>query len=319
GSHAIAAAHALPEYAWWQRESDRNAAVGRYGLGLFGWSSRLEGEVTARRVEDVSFLSSDLLVREPIREEGAAASAQVRILGSFALYGAGNLDRTRVEATSGLTAVDPALLLDRDTTRVRGGVRYLLRGERGFVGAGVLQERTEFQAADGVRSNKGSSWYAEAQLRGNNIDVDLSYDDHDLEADDSTFPGYQAGGGRAAISLHPGWRLQYQLYGLRHLRYSALELGTYIEEERAGASVRLTLGDGGLQLFYEDGGDDYFGTTTRHEDVTAYGAWFDVPIRQLNVRVGGRETRFEPPGGPTREVREVLGAVSLSFGGPSDW
>jgi hypothetical protein len=319
GTHAIAAAHAMPEYVWWQRESDRNAAVGHYGLGLFGWFNRLEGEVTARSVEEVSFLSSDVLVREPIRSDEAVASAQVRILGSFALYGGAIMGRTRVDSTSGLTAVDPALLLDRDGTLVRGGVRYLLRGKHGYVGAGVLSERTEFQAADAIRSNTGSSWYAETQLRGNHIDVIVQYDQHDLEADDSSFPGYRAGGGRAAVALRPGTRISSQIYALRALRYSAADVGSYVEEERVGAALGYSLGEAGLQLFYESGTDDYFGSSSRQEDVTAAGAWVDFSLRSLKFRVGGRETRFEPPGGPARTVRQVLGSAALSFGGPGEW
>ncbi|HXT21090.1 MAG TPA: hypothetical protein VN923_10090, partial [Thermoanaerobaculia bacterium] len=320
GTHAIAAAHAIPEYSWWQKQDDRNARVGRYGLGLFGWFNRVEGEVTTRRIEEVRFLSSDVLVHEPTRDDVLNASAQVRVLGSIAVFGSASADRTRIEATSGLTPNDPAQLLDRDGTVVRGGLRYLLRGRRGYVGAGVLIERTEFQgAADATRSNEGSSWYTELQLEGNHLTVGVQYDQHDLEGDDSTFPGYEAAGGRATVLLHPGWRIQYQLYGSRQLRYSALAAGSFIEEERAGAGAHVTLGKGGLQLFYESGSDDYFGSTTRQDDVTAMGAWIDLPVRRLNLRVGGRQTEFETAGGAKREVREVLGTLSLAFGGPGDW
>ncbi len=321
GSNAIAAAHALPEYAWWQRQEDRGTAVGHYGLGLFGWGSRVQGEITARRNEEVRFLSSDLLLREPTRSDELAASAQVRLFGSIAVFGAATSTRTRIEATSDLAPIDPALLLDRDSSTARAGLRYLLRGERGHLGAGALREQTEFLAADGVRSNEGSSWYAEMSLRGNRLDATAQYEQRDLEADDSAFPGYTAGNGQASLVFKPGWRVRYQLYGLRGLRYSGLSLGSYVEEQRVGAAVRTAIGDGGVTLFYEDGDDDYFGTTARHESVTARGVTLDFAVRALNVRIGGRETEFEPAGGGTpREVREVLGSVSLSFGGGSgDW
>ena len=83
--------------------------------------------------------------------------------------------------------------------------------------------------------------------------------------------------------------------------------------------MNLTIGKGGLQIFYETGGNDYFGSTTRHEDVTARGAWLDFPIRRLNFRLGARQTDFEPAGGTKRTLREALGAATLSFGGPGDW
>lgn len=323
GEHAIAAAHVLPEYVWWQRDSSRNTAVGHYGLGLFGWGNRLQGELTARRSEEVGFLGSDLLTRAPTRSDALAAGAQLRLFGSIAVYGGGSTSRIRVEVPRGLTAVDPALLLDRDTSQYRGGLRYLLRGDRGYLGAGAFAERTEFHeaAADTQRSNKGSGWYAESELQGNNLDLSLRYDQRDLEADTSAFPGYRAGNGQASLLFHPGWRLQYQLYGLRQLRYSALAFGSFLEEERTGASIVCLVGPGSLRLFYERGADDYFGLTTRHERVTGRGGWIDVGGKRAKLRLGGRQTTFEPdPGqGPVREVKELLGALSLTFGSPGEW
>jgi hypothetical protein len=319
GEHAMAAAHALPEYSWWQRQDERSAVVGRYGLGLFGWFNRLQGEVTARRVEAVDFLSSDLLVREAGRNDALAASGQLRLFGSIALFAASSTNRTRIDATSGLEPRDPAQLLDRDNTELRAGLRYLLRGNRGHLGAGVLQERTEFQGADAVRSNKGSSWYAESLVRGNHIDISLRYDQRNLEPDDSTFPGYDAANGLASVILHPGWRLQYQLYTRQELRYSAQSVGTYSEEQRTGIGIHSAIAKGGVQLFYERGDDDYFGTSTRHEEVTARGGWLDWSIRKLNLRLGSRRTRFTPDVGAEREVRELTAALSLTLGQPGEW
>jgi len=319
GRNAILAAHALPEYAWWRRQSERNAAVGRYGLGLFGWFNRLQGEITGRSVETVEFLSSDLLVREPTRDDRLEVKAQVRAIGAIAVFAAADDSRVRVDSTADLT-VDPALLLDRDTLTLRGGLRYLLRGDRGYVGAGALRERTDFEAADGVRSNDGSSWYAEAFLRGNHLDVTALYDQRELEPADSAFPGYSAPNGNVAVLVHPGWRMQYQLYALRQLRYSARELLAYFEEQRAGVGVKTALGQADLQLYYESGDDEYFGNTQRHESVTAYGGWLDLALfRKLKLRVGGRQARFEPDGGTVREVNEATGALSLTLGQPGEW
>src|SRR5205807_103477 len=161
------------------------------------------GEVTAQSTESVTYLSADLLVRDPIRTEVASGNAQVRLFGSIAAYVQGELDRVRVKNTGGPTPVDPALLLDRDETRAHVGVRY----------------------------------------------------------------------------LRPGWRLQYQLSARRQLQYSAVALDRYFEETRAGAGVHMALGSGGVQLFYERGKDDYFGSlTTPSEDVTSWGASVDFRL-----------------------------------------
>jgi hypothetical protein len=322
GTHGMFSAHALPEYTWWRRQSDRNAVVGHYAVGAFLWGNRIEGEVTGRRAEEVTFLSSDLLVREPVRDDNVAAQAQIRLFGSIGAFVSGNLDRVRVNATSGLEPDDPAFLLDRDEDQVRAGARWLLRGERGYFGAGALQERTKFNdLAASVRSNKGSSWYGEVVVRGNHLDVNANVAQRDLKADGSTFPGYHGLNGNAAVILHPGWRVHLTGSAVRQLRYSALDIDRYVEEQRTGVSLNSAIGDGSLQLFYETGRDKYFGApATPAEDVDAYGASIEVRLfRYLSARVGSRRTHFSVPGGTDRTLREVTGALSLTLGQPGEW
>jgi hypothetical protein len=323
GTHGMVAAHALPEYTWWQRESERNAVVGHYGLGAFLWGNRIQGEATARRVEQVTFLSPDLLVREPVQSDLFAASAQVRVLGSIGVFAGGRLDRVRVDANSGVETVDPGTLLDRDSDEVRLGLRYLLRGDRGHVGAGALQEHTDFVGlADATRSNAGSSWYAEAMVRGNHLDVGADVARRDLEPSaGSSFPGYRATDGHVVVAFHPGWRLRFNAYGLRQLTWSARDAGAFLEEERGGVLARSALGSGGVELFYEVGTDRYLGTTLRpDEDVTAYGGAVEFRIlRHLDGRVGSRRVRYSVPGGADRKLREVNGALSLTFGSRGEW
>jgi hypothetical protein len=272
-------------------------------------------------VEEVGFLGSDLLTLAPIRDDEVAASLQLRLAESVAVFAAGTADRISIDAPADLSGFDPALLLDRDTSEYRGGLRYLLRGDHGYLGAGAFGERTEFEGvlADALRSNKGSGWYVESRLEGNNLDFHLLYDQRELEADDSAFPGYSAGNGHASLLLHPGWRLKYQLYGLRQLRYSALSFGTFLEEERAGASIDCAVGSGNIRVFYEAGNDTYFGFNPRHEEVTGYGGWLELGVQALQLRLGGRQTKFEPDAGPVREVKEILGALSMTFGAPGEW
>ena len=322
GTHGMFSAHALPEYTWWQRESGRNAVVGHYGAGAFLWGNRIEGELTGARSEEVTFLSADLLVREPVRNDNLSAQAQVRLFGSIGAFVSGRLDRARVRSTSGLEPTDPALLLDRDEDEVRAGARWLLRAERGYVGAGALQEHTKFTSlAARTRSNKGSSWYAEGLLHGNHVDVQANIAQRNLERDASSFPGYKAVNGNASVSVLPGWRVRFTGYGLRQLRYSALDIGRYIEEQREGISVTSALGSGAIQAFYETGRDRYFGTpVTPDEDVTAYGVSMDFRLfRYLSARVGSRSTHFTAPGGIDRTLREVTGALSLTLGSPGEW
>ena len=322
-SEAMLAVHALPRYNWWQDDSERNAVIGRYGVGFFGFFNRLQTEVSARRVEDVGFLSADRLVQQPIRDDVALASAQLRLGGSTALFGSTTLGRTRVLDTDADLAAGAATLLDRDRQESRLGARYLLRGEQGYLGAGVLREQTDFVDAELERSSEGTSWYAEAMLRGNNMDVLLGYDQRDLEAQEGgEFPGFAGSTGRAALAFRPGHRLRLQLYGRRDLGYSAAAVDRFTEEQRVGLGVQLPIGRGQIDGFYEQGDDRYFGELAVTEDVTAYGASIGFRLgRFFGLSVGGRTTRFEPPGGPEREIREVQGGLGLSWGssGGGDW
>lgn len=322
-SEAMLAVHALPRYNWWQDDSDRNAVIGRYGVGFFGFFNRLQTEVSARRVEDLGFLSADRLVQQPIRADEGLASAQLRLGGSTAVFGSTTLGRTRVLDTDADLAEGAAPLLDRDRQESRLGVRYLLRGEQGYLGGGVLREQTEFIDAELARSSEGTSWYAEAVLRGNNVDVLVGYDQRDLEAQEGgEFPGFSGSTGRAAVAFRPGHRLRLQLYGRRDLGYSAAALDRFTEEQRVGAGVQLPVGRGEINGFYEQGDDRYFGDLALTEDVTAYGASIGFRLgRFFGLSVGGRTTRFEPPGGPEREIREVQGGLGLSWGssGGGDW
>jgi hypothetical protein len=321
-SEAMLAVHALPQYSWWQEDSDRNSVIGRYGVGFFGFFNRLQTEVSARRNEDLGFLSADRLVLQPIRSDSALASAQLRLAGSTALFGSTTLDRTRVLDTDAELAKDASPLLDRDRQEARVGLRYLLRSDRGYVGAGALTEQTDFVDAELERSIEGTSWYAEAALRGNNMDITLEYDQRELEAQEGgEFPGFSGSTGEAVLALHPGHRLRYQLYGRRGLGYSAAAVERYVEEQRVGAGVQMGLGRGELAVFYEQGEDRYFGETDLTEDVTGYGATLGFRVgRFLVLSVGGRTTRFEPSTGADREIREVQGGLGLSFGSaPGEW
>jgi hypothetical protein len=323
GAHGMFSLHALPEYTWWQKQSDRNTPVGHYGAGYFLWGNRVEGEATAQRVKEVTYLSSDLLIREPQRTDVVAVQAQVRIAGSIALFVRGHLNQTRILANSGIEPIDPAALLDRDEDEVRVGVRYVLRGKRGYVGGGALQEHHDFiGAADVARSNEGSSWYSEISVTGNHFDVATDVTRRNLQATGGgTFPGYDGTNGAASITFHPGWRTRYQAYGLKQLRYTAISFGTFAEEQRQGLRFTSGVAGGSFQAFYETGKDRYFGTAVRRdEDVTAYGTSVEFPLgRYLSTTIGARRTQYSAPGGVERDIREITGGLGLTFGSPGEW
>jgi hypothetical protein len=329
GPSTILAAHAIPEYTWWRRLEERNRQIGRYGVGLFFDLNRLRLEATGRRVEDIDLIAADRLVRQPLRTDLLEGKAQLRLAGSIAVAASARLHEHRFLEFDELEEDGPAaLLLDRDHRQLRGGLRYLLRADRGWLGFGVQQEETEFLHATN-RDHEGSSLFTELRLRGTRLDIDLDWVQRELEpTPGSEFAGFEANTGRVLLNLRTGWRLEWQLMGRRELRFSALDRDTFFEEERYGLGLRSRVRrNGTLQLFYELGENRFFGDAAfeRTEDVTAWGASLGFPMSlplfsDARARMGYRQTRFESDlPGFDREIRELTMTLSLAIGGTGVW
>ena len=318
----VLAGYGTPEYTWWNELDERNELRGRYGLGLFTFLGRLQLEATSEWSEDYEIATAELLDRIPVERTRTRLGAQVEITSAVAVAGSADLEEVDHQIDEGFAG--PALAafrLDQETTRFRGSVRYLLRGENGHVGLGVQTEETDFDATD-IRDNEGESLFAEARLRGNRIDLDLTAVQRDLEASaGSQFPGFEETTGSAALRLHPGWRFDVQLYASRDLRYSLVDAAGFFQEDRQGLGIRSEVTSRAeLLVFYEIGENDFgIDTGAREilerpdEDLTAWGAQTGLRIGEsLSVVFGVRQTEIDSPRPELdRELQEILLSVNL--------
>lgn len=318
----VFAGYGTPEYTWWNELDDRNELQGRYGLGLFTFLGRLQLEATAERIEEYRIASAELLDPIPVERTRSRLGAQLELTSAVAVAGSADLDVVEHDVSEGFggRALD-AFRLDQESTVFRGSLRYLLRGDRGHVGLGVQSEETDFDASD-VRDNEGESLFAEARLRGNRLDLDLSAVQRDLEASSgSEFPGFEETTGSVAARLRPGWRFDVQLYASRSLRYSLVEAEGFFQEDRQGLGVQGEVTSRGrLLVFYEIGSNEFDvqagapGVDDRpDEDLTAYGAQAGVRIGEtLSLTFGARRTEIDSPRPELdREIQEILFSVNL--------
>jgi hypothetical protein len=329
GTDVVVAAHALPEYNFWIDLDDRNQVIGRYGLGVFAFLNRLELEITGRRIEDVTFVSGEFLRQLPQIQDTFDGKAQLRITGALALAVSGNVSTLDYEdfkdSNQTLLPDDPGILLDREETKLRAGIRYLLRSEGGFFGVGVQDEETSFDLSP-ERNNEGASIYVEGLLKGNKMDIAFDIAQRDLEASlpNGSFPGFQETTGGLLLAFHPRTTSELQLYARRGLSYSALSSNSYYSANSYGVAAELDLSRrSNLRAFYEIGESDYFGGLDgldQDEDVNAWGATMNTKLgRLLNLRLGYRLTEYDSIAlDRDREVEEILFGLSIGSG-PGDW
>ena len=324
GSDTIFAAHALPEYSFWMDLDDRNQVVGRYGVGLFAFLNRLELELTGRQLEEVTFLSSEVLRHLPQTQEILDAKTQLRITGALAIAVSGNVTSWDFDSFEDSTSTtDPGFLLDREESQLRAGLRYLLRADAGYFGIGYQDEETSFDLAH-ERDNDGTALYIEALVHGNNLDIALDIAERDLEgSEDGSFPGFSDTTGQIIVSFHPRTTKEWSLYARKNLSYSTIVAESVFTEQRYGLESRFQVGRrSDIKLFYEIGETDYLSTlldTGPDQDVESWGAHLSFDTGRLNLRFGYEVSEYDFQNSPEfRQVEQIL--VGLSIGDVrADW
>jgi len=293
-------AHAVPEYVWWARQSDRGRTNGRYGVGVYGYFNRLNVVITAAREDIQGIASPEYERRATTRQERLEVETELR-LGVFELFGAirelsqshliDDLDDPRGRALRGL---------DREERVSRGGVRYR---PRGWLAIGVGAERSEVDftatavAAATDRSNSGTSPFLEVELDGNRLRALAEVTLRSLEpAAGSRFAPYEDETGRLLVALFPDGRLSPQLYAGRGLVYSVLADYSYFTDERLGVGLAFKSGDRfSVSTFFESGRLSYepVGTSVpdRQDDFTNLGGHLEWALGRLALHIG--VTRIE--------------------------
>jgi len=299
GPEATWTAQVLPEYVWWQRQSEKRQLNGRYLLGFYGYFNRFTLEVRAGRQQQQQLVSSEVPVPVSSRRDGIDVLTEIEISGAFSAFAATYFDR-QSSLVANLTDPGTSALrfLDRDEQVLRAGVRW--RPNRQWsVGLGAERSEVHFIHESLNRSNSGTAPVAEARFQGRRVGFQLDAADRSLTSiRGSEFVPFHGLTGSAALTLGNTARISTTLYTSRNLVYSLSPDYAYLTDERLGAALNAGFGQHTTgRVFVEEGQDDYtaFATTTpaRRETVSSYGADLTVTLRQgFSVGVQGVRSKF---------------------------
>lgn len=322
GSKATWIGQVLPEYVWWQKQSQRRQLNGRYLLGFAGYFNRLTVEVQAGRQQQQQIVTPEVPVPVSARNDGGDLLAELRLSRAVSLFAATSFNRTnnlvddlRDPATGALR------LLDRDDRAERLGVRW--RPERRWT-VGVAGEHTESDfthqgALD--RSNSGTAPLVEVRFRGNHLGLEAEAADRSLTArrgaDLVPFHGVT---GNAAITVGgEQTRAAATLYTNRTLVYSLSPVYSYFTDQRLGAALTVGFGQRTRwRVFVEGGRNDYTpfspATPRRREDVSSYGGSLTFQLRpSLRLGIEGLRSHYDANlPGQSRTYSSIGATITLA-------
>lgn len=274
-------AQVMPEYLFWLDLDDRSRWIGRYGFGVLADLNRLRLEADVRRTEQQQVVTVERpeQVVSDTRRGGIAATLELGAAFSLAA-GWETLELRQERPGDEGRAVDPDAdfrRLDRDETVVRGELRWEPTDALRLV-AGAEVTETDFAPGARNLSSTGTSPFARLHLDGNRVQLDARVVRRELEPEPgSELQPTEQTEGRAQLTLTPGWRFTFGLYGSRGITYALDRDYTYLVDERLGVETRAPFGERlSLRAFLETGTADFeprlAATARRSDDLTAYGA-----------------------------------------------
>lgn len=299
GRKVVWTVQALPEYVWWAKQDERRRLNGVYGLGVYGFFNRLTVEAAAGREQEQRIVTPEIPQPVSARGDGANLLVEVKVSGAFSVFAASSLVR---QANLVDDLDDPRTegldLLDRDERVSRAGVRWRPR-EEWTISLGAERSEVEFDRSALDRSNEGTAPVLGIRLDGSRVLAEVSLAARSLKArQGARFADYDDVTGNAAVTV-TGGSLQYGLYGSRNLVYTLTPEYAYLEDERLGAALGVTLSRRSqARLFVETGANDYTvlvpGTPERQDDLTAYGGSVRFALRDTtSITLGAVRSEFD--------------------------
>ncbi len=274
----------LPEYVWWQRQTERRRLNGRYQLGLHAFFNRLTLEANAGREQQLKIVTPEVPVLATARADGGEVLAELEVTHAlFAFAAAAESRQTNLVDTERDPRLASLALLNRTEHLLRGGLRWQPRLEWS-VALGLEGSRADFERTALPRSNSGTSPLLQLRFRGHDVGFDGEIADRSLKAQHGAdFVPVKKVTGNAALLLGASSRLSGSLYGSRNLVYSLATGYAYLQDDRLGASLNVDFGFRTRgRAFVETGRNDYTafapGIPRRTDDVSSYGGAFDFSL-----------------------------------------
>lgn len=238
GSRVVWAAHALPEYVWWQDDESKDGLNGRYGMGFFGYANRLRFHLSHRLVEQQDFFSDEVQELTSTSAATSSVGAEVQVVRGIHVYG--SWERQDIEGDAGDDV--RFTLLDRVEDGWSAGVR--LRSHRGWtLGVGVREAEGNFD--DGARDlsfeSEALTFDLAASVR--RFQIDLRIEDAELRPQPgSDLPPLEETFGDARLGFEPPGRVGYELFAQRQRSFSIFASRALVVTQEQGLRLFLELG-----------------------------------------------------------------------------
>jgi hypothetical protein len=320
GSKSALSFAAIPAYTFWKEFTEQNRLVGSYRASFRGGYNRARLSLDAAHIEDLEFANPELLQRLPQERLNARANLEIDLTRNFGFEFEARRESTRLsEPEAGFEpGLDTLRRLDRDADRGRAGLLWH-SGGRFRLGLGVQREVRKFSTAD--RSNEGDSPYLTVAAEGNHLSASIDLVQRSLESrGGSSFEGVDQTTGRFGLSLFPGWRLSYSVYGGRAVGYSFDGSQSHLEDTRLGVGLGLKASDrASIRVWSEQGNLTYTpigGSAAKpDEDLTAYGGDLLITVSERSsIRFRGGHMELDSPlPGADREWDFFTAGISITF------
>jgi len=318
--------YALPEYVWWRNLSNRRGWNGDVGAGLFGYFNRITVEVLAGNSRHQQYASSELQVPANLQDRRASALVEVAVVGQMSLFARARSDHWRY-VTRGLEPDQAAalVLLDRDESRVGGGIRFHFT-KAISLGVGVERYTTDFVRNVNGQSNSGPAPIAELSVETARVFALVSAIALDLKpTGPADFARYTGTNGDFQIGFRPSGKVILEYYGGRSLAYSIDPATPYYLDERAGLAVQSALGwRATARMFWEKGRNAYVaagGGPGVADRLTGYGGTITFGLgREASFDVGGSRVDYSSPAvARNRSVTQIQASLRLMSGKAQWW
>ena len=319
-------AYALPEYVWWQKQTELRRINGLYGLGLDSFWNRLTLQLRGGSEAQQQILTAELPRLTSARTDHVNGTAEVTLTGAISAFVTGSLLRQRA---LGDPLQDPAVALlaelDRDEAVERAGLHW----RPGNWLVGVAAEHSQVTFADRVpgavnRSNAGTAPVLELSREHGRLFFQADVAQRSLSAiQGSQFVKFDKTTGHITVSYELARNLELFGYVNRNLVYSVEPGYSYFDDLRHGLSLHMKLGHRTrASVFGETGTLGYTtfaaDTPNRHDDLTAYGGSIGFQVfRGVVFDLQGSHTRFTSNLPGFGRTLNVLGfTLTLAAGQP---
>lgn len=299
GSKVIWAVHALPEYVYWQDQTERRRWNGRYGGGLFAYFNRLKIEATVQQTKVQDVVTAEFEQQITSDQLRVQLSTEVELTGAISIYAdAYSLETENLTQELADSRVPELQRLDREETVINAGLRWRPRRRIAF-SLGFEASDVVFTDPTFSRANSGTAPFFGVEYDRDSLFVRANVAVRSLEAENTAnFPDFDDPTGDLLIQIKPSERLSVQFYGQSGLVYSLSSDYAYFTDQRFGGGVRFEVGRRlSLRGYAEVGSLDYerlsAAALERQDDLTTLGASVEFELwRSLRLAIGIYRTDY---------------------------